>query len=203
MARFATSIIAVIIAFGIRSSAAQSEELAESYKLQASDLAASVKAMRKVVEAAPNAYFPRLRLGYLSSLAGDNAGALAAYRAAAKLAPGAVEPLLGVQLALVTLGQWDEAEATAKKILAIDSANYLARSRLAWTRYKKKEFRAAAELYAAIVVQYPGDTDMRNGLGWSLLALGRKDDAAAAFREVLAMVPKQASATEGLASATR
>jgi Flp pilus assembly protein TadD len=76
-------------------------------------------------------------------------------------------------------------------------------SRLAWTRYQKKNFRGAAELYAAILVQYPGDTEMRNGLGWSLLSLGRKDDAAAAFREVLAMVPRQADATQGLATASR
>jgi tetratricopeptide (TPR) repeat protein len=205
MARFASQVIIVtVIAFVVRAAAAGSDaELVESYKLQTSDIAASIKAMHKVVETSPNTYFPRLRLGYLSSLAGDPVAALAAYRAAAKLAPGAVEPLLGVQLALVTLAKWDEAETVAKQILAIDSANYLARSRLAWTRYKKKDFRGAAEVYAAILVQYPADTEMRNGLGWSLLALGRKEDAAAAFREVLAMVPKQANATDGLAAASR
>lgn len=204
MARLASQLVIVtLIAFVVRSAAASNDaDLAESYKLQQSDIPASIKAMHKAVEASPNAYFPRLRLGYLSSLAGDQPGALAAYRAAAKLAPGAVEPLLGAQLALVGLGKWDDAEAAAKQILAIDSANYLARSRLAWTRYKKKDLRGAAELYAAILVQYPGDTEMRNGLGWSLLALGRKSDAAAAFREVLAMVPKQANAGDGLAAAT-
>lgn len=205
MTRFASqAIAAILIALVIRPASASTDtELTDSYKLQATDLSASIRAMHKAVDASPNAYFPRLRLAYLSSLAGDHAAAATGYRAAAKLAPGAVEPLLGEQLALVTLGKWDEAEAVARRILAIDPASYLARSRLAWTRYKNKQFRGAAELYAAILVQYPGDTEMRNGLGWSLLSLGRKDDAAAAFREVLAMVPKQAGATEGLAAASR
>jgi tetratricopeptide (TPR) repeat protein len=205
MTRFASqAIVVVVIALVIRSASASNDaELADSYKLQTTNLSASIKTMHKVIDASPNAYFPRLRLAYLSSLNGAPAGAVAGYRAAAKLAPGAIEPLLGEQLALITLGKWDDAEAVAKHILAIDAANYLARSRLAWTRYKTKDFRGAAELYAAILVQYPGDTEMRNGLGWSLLSLGRKDDAAAAFREVLTMVPKQAGATEGLAAAGR
>jgi tetratricopeptide (TPR) repeat protein len=205
MTRFASqAVVVIVIALVIRSASASNDaELADSYRLQATDLSASVKAMHRVVGGSPNTYFPWLRLAYLSSLSGDHAGAVAAYRAAAKLAPGALEPLLGQQLALVALGKWDDAEAVAKQILAIDPANYLGRSRLAWTRYQKKNFRGAAELYAAILVQYPGDTEMRNGLGWSLLSLGRKDDAAAAFREVLAMVPRQADATQGLAAASR
>jgi Tfp pilus assembly protein PilF len=204
MTRIAQIVLVVVLALVLRSAAASSDSdvLADSYKLQATDLAAAVKAMRKVVDASPNAYFPRLRLAYLSSLAGDHVAALAAYRAAAKLAPSAIEPLLGEQLALVTLARWDDAEVVAKRVLARDPQSYLARSRLAWTRYNKKDYRGATELYAAIVAQYPGDVDMRDGLGWSLLALGRKDDAATAFREVLTMVPKQAGATEGLAAAT-
>lgn len=178
--------------------------LADSYQLQTSnDTAGAVKAMQKAVDAAPGVYFLRLRLAYLASLTGDYAGAAEAYRIAAKLAPAAIEPLLGQQLALVSLAKWDDAEAVAAKILASDPNSYLARSRLAWTRYQKKNYRGAAEVYAALLVMYPGDVDMRLGLGWSLLGLGRKDDAIKAFREVLAMVPAQAGATAGVAAASK
>ena len=44
---------------------------------------------------------------------------------------------------------------------------------------------------------------MRLGLGWSMLGLGRRDDATAAFHEVLTMVPKQSGATEGVAAAAK
>ena len=196
--------IALVLVLVLCGTARADDPLADSYTLQTgNDLAGAVKAMRRTVEAQPSSYFARLRLAYLASLAGDSTGATDAYRAAARLAPAALEPLLGEQLALVTLGRWDDAEAVAKQILAIDPTSYLARSRLAWTRYKKKDLRGAAELYAALLVHYPGDIDMRLGLGWSLVGLNRKADATAAFREVLAMVPKQSGALEGLAAAAK
>jgi tetratricopeptide (TPR) repeat protein len=201
----ATSLMAAAASLALVLGAAPAradEPLADSYKLQTkNDLAGAVRAMREAVTAAPTAYFPRLRLAYLASLAADYATAADSYHAAARLAPGAVEPLLGEQLALISLTRWDDADTVGKAALALDPTSYLARSRLAWTRFKKKDFRGAAELYAAVLVHYPADVDMRLGLGWSLLYLGRKADAAAAFREVLTMVPKQAGALEGLAAA--
>ena len=195
------SIVTLGLVFELLGGTAHADPLADSYKLQTNnDVAGAVKAMRKVVDAAPSGYFPRLRLAYLSSLVGDYTGAADGYRAAAKLAPGAIEPLLGEQLALVTLGKGDDADGIARQILAIDPTSYLARSRLAWTRYKKKDYRGAAELYAALLVLYPGDIDMRLGLGWSMVGLGRNNDAAVAFREILSMVPGQSGATEGLAA---
>jgi tetratricopeptide (TPR) repeat protein len=197
-ATLATSL--VVTAPAVRADAA-ADPLAESYRLQTkNDLAGAIKATRKAIDATPSAYFPRIRLAYLDTLAGDWTGAAAAYHSAGELAPGAVEPLLGEQLALNALGKWDEAEGVGKRVLAIDPLNYLGRSRQAWSKYKRKDFRGAAEVYAALVALYPGDIDMRVGLGWSLLGLGRKPDAAAAFREVLTMVPGLASASEGLAA---
>jgi tetratricopeptide (TPR) repeat protein len=199
------TVLALLAAPAVAASAdAGGDALATSYQLQSdNDISGAVKAMKKAVEANPSSYFSRVRLAYLSALANDQAGAIEHYRAAAKLAPAAIEPLLGEQLALVTLGKWDDAETVGKQILAVDPQSYLARSRLAWTRYKKGDFRGSAEMYAAVLVQYPGDVDMRLGLGWSLLGLGRKDDAVAAFREVLSMVPKHAGATAGIAAAAK
>ena len=195
MTRFAFLVLVGLLFRAAPSASADATDpLSESYKLQTANVTA---------EATPNTYFLRLRLAYLSSLVGDYAGAADAYRTAAKLAPAAIEPLLGQQLALVTLGRWEDAETVAKQILAIDPTSYLARSRLAWTRYKRKDFRGAAELYAALLALYPGDIDMRLGLGWSMLGLGRRDDATAAFHEVLTMVPKQSGATEGVAAAAK
>ena len=58
-----------------------SDPLAESYKLEASnDLAGAARAMRKVVDASPSRYFPRLRLAYLWLAIGDYPGAVDGYR---------------------------------------------------------------------------------------------------------------------------
>lgn len=200
----ASLLIALAGAALAQPSSTAADPLAASYKLEASkDVAGAVRAMRLAVEATPNAYFPRVRLAYLDALAGDQAGAADAYRAAAQLAPGAIEPLLGEQLALVTLARWDDAEQVGRQLVRLDPENYLARSRLAWTLYNRRDYRGAAQLYAAVVAAYPSDADLRAGLGWSLLALGRRADAAAAFREVLAMVPAHPGATKGLAAALR
>ena len=45
---------------------------------------------------------------------------------------------------------------------------------------------------------YPGDADMLSGLGYAQLWLGKKSQAEALFREVLARVPGHISATTGL-----
>lgn len=198
------SLVIALAGAALAQPSSTADPLASSYKLEAGkDLAGAIRQVRLAVEAAPSAYFPRIRLAYLDALAGDQAGAAAAYHDAAQLAPGAVEPLLGEQLALVTLGRWDDAERVGRQLMRLDPESYLGRSRLAWTLYNKHDYRGAAALYAAVVAAYPSDLELRTGLGWSLLALGRRADAARAFQEVLAMMPSHEGATRGLAAARR
>jgi protein O-GlcNAc transferase len=197
------SLVGLLVLAG-RPSSAACDPLAESYRLQtAKDLDGAIQAMRAAAAAKPSSYFPRLRIAYLSTLTGEWAAAAEAYAAAAALAPEAIEPLLGQQLALVTLGKWSAADTVGKRLLKLDPMSYLGRSRLAWTRYNQKDYRGAAELYVSVLAQYPSDFDLRVGLGWSLLLLGRREEATSAFGEVLSMQPGHAGATAGLSAATK
>lgn len=201
MKTLAATLLFSILLVGTARADEPADALAQSYQLELKkDYAGAAKALAR---APRTQYFVALRLGYLDALAGDARGAADAYRAAAALAPGALEPLLGEQLAQQTLGAWPEAIAAGKKIIALDPANYLGRSRLAWALYKHREFGDSAASYRAVLALYPGDVEMRLGLGWALLGATQKAEAAQAFRDVLAMVPKHASATEGLAAATK
>jgi hypothetical protein len=58
----------------------------------------------------------------------------------------------------------------------------------------------AEATYRALLAAYPSDVDVRGGLAWSLLKLGRAKDAQAEFATVLSVAPKNALAIEGLAA---
>ncbi len=172
--------------------------LEESYRMQAEgDWVGAQAAMREAADAAPRSYFARLRLAYLQLLSVDYAAAADSYRAAANLEPGAVEPLLGQQQALIALERWDAAERAGKDLTAKDPKSYVGLSRLAWTYRGKGDFRTATDLYLKLLALYPGDAEMRVGLGYALLGQGKRVEALAAFREVLAMVPGHADAEAG------
>jgi tetratricopeptide (TPR) repeat protein len=194
----------ILIAALLLSSRAHADEtsdaLTASYQLEGKrDYAGAVKSLKKL----NRTYFIILRIAYLDALAGDAKGAAESYRAASELQPSAVEPLLGQQLALVTLANWPEAIAVGVQVLALDVNSYLGRSRLAWSLYKHKDYAQSVEQYRAVVKLYPGDVEMRVGLGWALLGISQKAEAAQTFRDVLAMVPKHQSATDGLAAALK
>ena len=61
---------------------------------------------------------------------------------------------------------------------------------------------AARAVYQEVLTRYPGDLEMQSGVGWCELRRGHRDEAAAAFRAVLAVSPDDASATAGLTAAT-
>jgi len=56
-----------------------------------------------------------------------------------------------------------------------------------------------AELsYRRVLEAYPADVEMRAGLGWSLLKLGKAEEAARELRLVLEVAPRHVSAKAGL-----
>ncbi|MBI3819664.1 MAG: tetratricopeptide repeat protein [Planctomycetes bacterium] len=173
--------------------------LSDSYKLQnANDYIGALRCMKTVFDSNPKLYFPRLRIAYLELLANDYAAAAESYKAAALAETNAVEPILGLQLALVSQEKYDDAEKAGRDALARDPKNYYGMSRLAWTYYKRNNFVAAVELYQKVLALYPSDADMRSGLGYSHLALGKKVVAEGCFRDALAIYPSHAGATAGL-----
>jgi tetratricopeptide (TPR) repeat protein len=143
-------------------------------------------------------YVAQLRRGWLLYKLGKNAEAVAAYAKATALDPGAIEARVGATLPAMALRRWADTEATAREVLARDAGNYLAGLRLAFAVYSQGRYPEAEGLYRKLLVLYPSDVDVRAGLGWSLLKMGKGPDAARAFAEVLDLSPRNTLALEGI-----
>jgi tetratricopeptide (TPR) repeat protein len=177
------------------------DSLTESYRLHASgDLSGAIRAMGDAVARHPQDYFRHLRLAYLQLTNGDYAKAAMTYGEASEMNRTAIEPLLGEQQALVNAGRYAEAERVGRMALRIDPKSYLAQSRLAWSLLMLKKYGEAADRYGDVIELYPADVDMHLGYAEALLGAGRKSQAAAAFQQVLDMVPGHKDAAAGLAA---
>lgn len=171
----------------------------ESYALEAKrDYVGALAKVRDAKRAGSNAYFATIRLGWLTYLSGDYAGAVTLYTDAAALEPKAIEPKLGRTLALLAVGNWRELEKAAREALAIDAQNVTALSRLAVAQYNSGNFADAAATYKKLNEAYPSDLDFKTGLGWALLKQGRTTDARPLFESVLAVSPDNLNALKGL-----
>lgn len=174
--------------------------LQESYELEALGKTQDALSALERIEPSARSYVVHLRRGWLLYVLGRYGEAVAPYEQAIAAAPKAVEPRLGVMLPLMAERRWLDASAHAQKVLERDPGNYLASSRLAFSLYNLGRFGDALPHYLRMVESYPSDVEMRNGVGWTLLKLGRGKESAQAFREVLLIAPKNASALEGLAA---
>ena len=75
-----------------------------------------------------------------------------------------------------------------------------ARARLAHALYSVGNYPDSATTYRKLIEEYPADLTFQTGLGWALLKMGRRSEAHALFRQVLAVSPDNASAKTGLAA---
>jgi biotin carboxylase len=175
-----------------------------SYDKEAAGLhAAALAAIECLPGPARASYIAELRRGWLLYQLGRHADASAAYARATALAPAAVESRLGQMLPLMAEQRYVDAIALAREILELAPRNYLASLRLAFIRYAQGDYAAAVADYDALASAYPGDVEVKAGLGWALLKLGRADAAVALFREVLAVAPRHQAASEGFLAQSR
>lgn len=147
---------------------------------------------------AGGSYVAQLRMGWLHYLAGRHAQAAEAYQRAAALEPAAVEPRLGAMLPLMALRRWKDAARFGEEVLTLAPGDFSAVSRLAFIQYSQGQWAQAEPLYRRALAAWPASAEMRTGLGWSLLKLGRFKEAREVFEAVLAYAPDQLSAREGL-----
>ena len=170
-----------------------------SYDLEAAaKYSDALQAHVRIPASEKQTYVYQLRLAWLTYLAGKYDDSVEAYKAAAKAAPKAIEPMIGRTLPEMALRRWRAVIQTTGQVLDRDPGNTLARSRRGLAKYSQGRYKDAAEDYAKVLEAYPSDTDIRTGLGWSLLKMGKTKDAAMHFEAVLRVAPKHASAREGL-----
>lgn len=175
----------------------------QSYALEAQGNArGALEALEALPAVERSGYVFALRRAWLLYQAGRYDESATAYAQTAALAPRAIEPRVGALLPLLALRRWAQAEQLAREVLRADPENYLAGRRLALALYNLGRFDAALEVYERVLARYPGDLELRAGVGWCELRRARREQAAEAFRAVLAVSPDDAGAAAGLAAAT-
>ncbi|WP_394845329.1 tetratricopeptide repeat protein [Pendulispora brunnea] len=150
---------------------------------------------------ARNGYVAQIRRGWLLYKLGRHAEAVDAYSKASALEPRSVESRLGVLAPKIAMRRWSDVESTAREALKLDPNNYSANAKLAFAYYNLGRYAEAATVYKKITDAYPGDIDIRSGLGWSYLKASKAGDAIREFRRILEVAPKHTLAREGLSAA--
>jgi len=159
---------------------------------------ASLNSVLKILRVDQKNYLATLRAGWLSYLRGDLTSGEKYYRRAIDLAPGAVEPRLGLLLPLIAGKKWAEAESVAHAALKMDGKNYTAMSKMGYILFQQEKYEEARAMYQRVLDNYPSDVEMRLGLGWTFQRLGRREEARRHFLEVLEVYRTNQSALQGM-----
>ncbi len=174
------------------------DPLADSYQLEANkEFAKSLEVMENLSKESPNDYFIQLRTGWVALIKGDFTKSSQYYKKATLLAPNAIEPRLGNIRALLALGNYKQVDIDCRTILKQDSKNYFARSTLAYANYVLANYKEAEKYYESITNDYPADTEMLIGLGWSQLKQGNKAKAKVVFAFLLKIIPNEERVSSG------
>ena len=135
--------------------------------------------------------------------------------------PTAAVPLLAAALAVARIARGDAYDATLERSRALEQGaqyaagadllagacaaypqDYVLTLRLGWLSFLAGRNEAAERAYREAVLLSDGKSaEARSGLGWSLLRLGDKQQAARELRAALDLDPRDATAAEGLALA--
>ena len=190
----ASTVVQGPAANGDASSAWEASYAAEA----AGKLEAALRALDGLPAARHVSYLADLRRGWLQYRLGRYLESVSAYRYAVSKEPAAIEARVALLLPLMALTKWQDVTQVAQDVLKIDPDNYLATQRLALAKFNTARFQEAEGLYRRLLLLYPSDLEMRAGLGWSLLRLGKHAQASAAFSQVLEVNRYHESATRGL-----
>ena len=163
----------------------------------------ALAALDKLPPALADGYLARLRRGWLLTKTGKHSESVVEYGKASALEKDAVEPRLGALVPLGVLRRWTDVETVSKEILARDPASYTAQLRLAFALYSLGRYPEAEAGYRKLSALYPGDQEVRGGLGWSLLKMGKGEEAARVFAAIVEVAPRNTLAAEGVRASGR
>jgi protein O-GlcNAc transferase len=155
-------------------------------------------ALEKLPSPRKDTYVAQLRRGWLLYRLGRHADAIGAYGRAVALEPGSIEARVGALAPAIALRRWADVESGAREVLKLDPGNYLANLRLAFAVYNLGRYPEAEGLYRRLSAAYPSDVDVRDGLAWSLIKMGKGVDAVKELHAVLDVAPKNGLALEGI-----
>jgi tetratricopeptide (TPR) repeat protein len=143
-------------------------------------------------------YLASYRRGWLQYRLGKYADSVAAYNTAILLEPANVEARVAQLASLVALSKWNDVINAAPEVLRRDPENYLTLQRLAFAKFNTQHYPEAEQMYRHLVQLYPSDVDMRAGLAWAALRMGKQKEAQTLFADVLELSPSHVSAQAGL-----
>ncbi len=166
-----------------------------SYRYEKSqNYADSIKAISAVVTAYPQGYTVNLRLGWLYYLNGDYANSRQHYLVTIKVAPNSIEAKLGYTLPLMAQERHESTESVCRQILMVDSSNFLANLRLAYSLRMQKKFEVVEEVVVRMLGVYPTNVSLLTELGLTRVAQGRPVEAKSIFKDILILDPENVTA---------
>ncbi len=117
----------------------------------------AIRALVSINAGKQQAYNINLRMGWLYYLSGHYANSIKHYQIAIKLAPNAIEPLIGKLLPLLAQQHYQDVNLIAHKILRKDYNNYYANLRLIIALRLQRKYDLAQNTVKKMRALYPGD----------------------------------------------
>ncbi|MCB1140872.1 MAG: tetratricopeptide repeat protein [Leptospiraceae bacterium] len=187
------------VSFILSGSLFADDEITESYKLEYKrKYAEALTIMESLAKKDPSNYFYQLRAGWVAYIKGEYSKSNAFSEKAILLKPKSAEARISQIRALMALGQFKQVISSCASLLKIDSKSYYARTSQAYAYYATGNFKEAEKQYLSVLEDYPADTEMLIGLGWSYIKQGNKPGSKAVFDQLKDMVPGDERVKSGI-----
>ena len=126
-------------------------------------------------------YEINLRLGWLKNSSGDLKDSENYYSKAMQLKPLAIEAIYGKILPLIGQEKYSKVIQLSEKALSIAPNDSKAEYFIGLANYYKKNYLKSEKYLEKAINKYPFDLDINLMLGWTKLALGKKNEAKSLF----------------------
>jgi len=150
------------------------------------------------VEANPEDPQAFVELGWAYFTAGDGQRAEAAYLEALKLDSGYVPALTNLGLLMAERRKYDEAQHYFTMVYELSPGHELARFNLGVIAIKKGDYQSAKEHFSHSLRANPTSGDAWYYLGFTLEALGERDEALDAYRKAQSFLPNDSLVKKAL-----
>lgn len=165
---------------------APDDPLSEARSLvESGQLAAAEQTVRRYLEVHKSSADGHYLLGYILFKKTDGRGSLAEYTEGAKYRRPTAHDLEVVAGDYVLLHDYVDADKWFTQTVAWDSGNWQALYYLGRTKYNENRFEEAVEIFRRCLESKPHDVKAEDNLGLSLEALGRTDEAVAAYHAAI------------------